>query len=187
MTKSIDDVTPEEWSASARRLGESTLSPRMAEGYEKAERGRRQKEPIKVWVDESEAIAKSEPVAWQLEWYYDGECKDSRLYDDERHCLLDAQTEGGICRPLYAAPQESLNLQDKAVQKRLAAQWGYSTAAMSGCKKCGGEMSPGQAIEQTYTGTPDFPGDAYPVTMSPGGPGKLIECSKCKACGWSVK
>lgn len=54
------------------------------------------------------------------------------------------------------------------------------------CRKCGGVMEPGKAIEQTYTGLPDFPGDRYAVTVSPGGPGKLVDCLKCSACGWSV-
>lgn len=53
------------------------------------------------------------------------------------------------------------------------------------CRKCGGEMRPGKAIQQTFTGTPDFIGGPV-VTMSPGGPGKLIDCDKCAVCGWSV-
>lgn len=52
------------------------------------------------------------------------------------------------------------------------------------CAKCGGDMRPGVALAQTYTGgAPDM---GHVVTMSPGGPGKLIECSKCAVCGWSV-
>lgn len=58
-------------------------------------------------------------------------------------------------------------------------------ATMQGCKKCGGEMKPGQAIDQTWTGTPDFAGGEI-VTMSPGGHGNLIDCMKCLNCGWSV-
>lgn len=54
------------------------------------------------------------------------------------------------------------------------------------CRKCGGRMRPGIATEQTYTGTPDFPGDTHVSTMSPGGPGAVIDCMKCEACGWSV-
>lgn len=53
------------------------------------------------------------------------------------------------------------------------------------CKKCGGEMRDGQAIQQTFTGIEDFHG-AEIVTMSPGGPGRLIDCKKCADCGWSV-
>lgn len=53
------------------------------------------------------------------------------------------------------------------------------------CKRCNGEMKPGKAIEQTYTGIPDFIGGDV-VTMSPGGPGRLIDCLKCVECGWSV-
>ena len=54
------------------------------------------------------------------------------------------------------------------------------------CKKCEGDMQPGVAIRNTLTGMPDFPGDRHATTVSPGGPGKLIDCMKCTACGWSV-
>jgi hypothetical protein len=51
------------------------------------------------------------------------------------------------------------------------------------CKKCGADMQPGQAIAQTFTGSRDL-GEV--CTVSPGGPGRLIDCSKCPECGWSV-
>lgn len=54
------------------------------------------------------------------------------------------------------------------------------------CKKCGGEMKDGIALKQTITGTPDFHGDNYATTVSPGGPGIIISCRKCLCCGWSV-
>lgn len=54
------------------------------------------------------------------------------------------------------------------------------------CRRCGGNMVPGLALAQTYTGLPDFPGDSRAVTMSPGGPGKLVPCLKCVKCGHSV-
>lgn len=55
------------------------------------------------------------------------------------------------------------------------------------CRKCGGGMKPSKAIEQTYTsGMPDFHGDDVGITISPGGPGKLVDCLKCEKCGWSV-
>lgn len=54
------------------------------------------------------------------------------------------------------------------------------------CNKCDSELKPGIAIEQTYMGYPDFPGDNCIVTVSPGGPGKLIKCLKCPGCGWSI-
>lgn len=41
----------------------------------------------------------------------------------------------------------------------------------------------------TFTGMPDFIGDTGAnavCTMSPGGPGRLIDCLKCADCGWSV-
>lgn len=58
------------------------------------------------------------------------------------------------------------------------------------CKRCGSAMAPGKATEQTWVGgIPDFLGDsagARGQTVHTGGPGKLIDCSKCVACGWSV-
>jgi len=56
----------------------------------------------------------------------------------------------------------------------------------SACKKCGGTMLAGKAISQTLVGSPDFPGDIRGVTMSPGGPGELMDCLKCEKCGWSI-
>lgn len=53
------------------------------------------------------------------------------------------------------------------------------------CTKCGGQMKPSKAIAQTFTGTPEWEG-AEVVTMSAGGPGKLIDCLKCEKCGHSV-
>ena len=47
-------------------------------------------------------------------------------------------------------------------------------------------MKPSKAIAPTYTGIPDFPGDKHCVTISPGGPGKLVDCLKCEKCGHSV-
>ena len=46
-------------------------------------------------------------------------------------------------------------------------------------------MAPGIAMGQTFTGSPDFPGREV-VTLSPGGPGVVIPCLKCPACGHSV-
>ena len=46
-------------------------------------------------------------------------------------------------------------------------------------------MKPGKAIQQTYTGTPDFPNGAV-VTLSAAGPGRLVDCDKCEKCGHSV-
>ena len=57
--------------------------------------------------------------------------------------------------------------------------------AATRCKHCRAPMQPGVAIEQTCTGSPEFAGSEI-VTMSPGGPGKLIDCLKCPKCGWSV-
>lgn len=53
------------------------------------------------------------------------------------------------------------------------------------CRHCGGEMGPGIAMGQTYTGSPDDLGGDV-VTMSAGGPGEVIKVRKCRDCGWSV-
>ena len=52
------------------------------------------------------------------------------------------------------------------------------------CTKCGGVMRPGIAMGQTFSGSPDFIGGDV-VTVSAGGPGRLIACLKCSACGHS--
>lgn len=54
------------------------------------------------------------------------------------------------------------------------------------CYKCNVPLVAGKAMESTLTGIPDFPGDPYPVTVSPGGPGRLVDCLKCSECGHSV-
>lgn len=53
------------------------------------------------------------------------------------------------------------------------------------CKHCKLPMTQGKAIQQTWTGKPDFIGGIV-VTLSPGGPGKLIDCLKCPQYGYSV-
>ncbi len=54
------------------------------------------------------------------------------------------------------------------------------------CSACHtGTLGPSQALQSTYTGSPDFP-DGEVVTMSPGGPGRLVDCLKCQSCGHSV-
>lgn len=58
-------------------------------------------------------------------------------------------------------------------------------AEMGLCHRCGGEMKRGHAIAQTAAGVPDFPGGEV-VTLSPGGPGRMIPCMKCADCGHSV-
>jgi hypothetical protein len=48
-------------------------------------------------------------------------------------------------------------------------------------------MRPGKALTQTLTcGIEDFPGYDI-VTMSHGGPGKLVNCLKCVLCGYSER
>lgn len=57
---------------------------------------------------------------------------------------------------------------------------------MATCHKCGGVMKSGQAIAPTLTGIGDFHIDDAGVTLSVGGPGRLIDCLKCEDCGRSV-
>lgn len=54
------------------------------------------------------------------------------------------------------------------------------------CTRCKVKMKPGQAMTSTWRGMPDFSGDRYPVTMSPGGPGRVVRCWKCPKCGHSI-
>lgn len=61
------------------------------------------------------------------------------------------------------------------------------TTSVQACRKCGGTMKPGKATGQMLVGgMPDFPGDKHAVTLTHGGPGKMIDCMKCVECGWSV-
>lgn len=54
-----------------------------------------------------------------------------------------------------------------------------------GCLPCRRLLVPGIALLGTATGEPDFPGDTA-ITMSPGGPGRLVDCLKCPGCGYSM-
>lgn len=54
------------------------------------------------------------------------------------------------------------------------------------CPKCRVELKPGKAIEQTWTGEPEWPGCEV-LTLSPGGTGKLTDCLKCPTCGYSAR
>lgn len=59
------------------------------------------------------------------------------------------------------------------------------------CRKCGGEMRPSAAFENTARPSrlPDFPGEApggRGATITFDGPAVLLRCMKCSACGWSV-
>lgn len=70
--------------------------------------------------------------------------------------------------------------------------WWHNPKQSTGiCKHCNTPMQPGIAMAQTYTASEHaFPSDRNDpnaiVTMSPGGPGKLIDCLKCPQCGWSM-
>lgn len=79
-----------------------------------------------------------------------------------------------------ARPVDRLHTADTHQVTEQTHQTGVST-----CRKCSAPMAPGIAIAQTWGGIGDFAHDDV-VTMSPSGPGKLVSCSKCTACGWSV-
>lgn len=64
-----------------------------------------------------------EPVAFALEWTFNGEERGMRLYDDETHCRFDAESDGGVCHPLYTEHQ---------VRQLLAAQTHGITQAKQG-------------------------------------------------------
>lgn len=66
----------------------------------------------------------------------------------------------------------------------IAASADHVRGASYVCPRDNAELRPGIALQQTYTGYPEFPG-AEVVTLSPGGPGELIPCLKCATCGMS--
>ena len=56
-------------------------------------------------TEQSSGVELPEPVAFALEWTFNGEERGMRLYDDETHCRFDAESDGGICHPLYTEQQ----------------------------------------------------------------------------------
>ena len=84
----------------------------------------------------------------------------------------------------YSLDLEAVEALALEVERRILAA--LTPAPQATCRKCGGTMQPGIAMGQTFTaGIPDdLGGDVQ--TMSAGGPGALIDCMKCSACGWSV-
>lgn len=64
----------------------------------------------------------------------------------------------------------------------------YDAAVEAGfakCKKCGGKISGGIALESTaVTTVGDFCTDDY-CTVNPGGQGRMVGCYKCESCGYS--
>lgn len=53
------------------------------------------------------------------------------------------------------------------------------------CFKCGGIMTEGVALENTWTSSEDFGGDkgSYGTTMSKNGPALMVKVKKCADCG----
>lgn len=69
--------------------------------------------------------------------------------------------------------------------RRLARQELCSVVGEHGCQKCGAQMSPGIALENIPTGSPDFIGGDV-VTVSSSGRATIVDCLKCERCGHSL-
>jgi len=69
--------------------------------------------------------------------------------------------------------------------ERVAQLWPPEQPSTGRCRRCGDAMLPGIAMGQTWSGVADFIGGDV-VTVSAGGPGRLIACMKCQDCGHSV-
>ena len=54
------------------------------------------------------------------------------------------------------------------------------------CRHCQSPMRDGIALESTLVGEPDFTSGEV-VTLSEGGPGRLVAVMKCTECGWSYR
>ena len=87
-----------------------------------------------------------------------------------------------LCRELGVSPKGAYD--PEVLKAKIEAATIPETAK---CIKCGGDMRPGIAMGQTLTGIGDFHYADSTSTLSPGGPGKVIECEKCIECGFSVK
>lgn len=75
-----------------------------------------------------------EPVAFALEWTFNGEERGMRLYDDETHCRFDAESDGGVCHPLYTEQQVRALL---ATATAPTEPFGYFKAEPFGWTDCG--------------------------------------------------
>lgn len=118
----------------------------------------------------------AQPVAWKISYKY---------HDGSPRTVLCGHNSVGDYRDFdpYAT---SIPLSRSEYDEAMQTAYRISCATKQNtCRKCQGVMRPGQAIAQTCVGVPDFPGDKHAVTMSLGGPGKLIDCMKCVDCGWS--
>lgn len=97
-----------------------------------------------------------------------------------RPLFTDAQLAAAMAaHPSQAAAARALGVSPAAVCKRLK-------RAARKCRRCATPMRPGIVMTQTMTGIGDFHDLDEVVTISPGGPGELVACCKCPACGWSV-
>ena len=61
----------------------------------------------------------------------------------------------------------------------------WSGQIMPRCKRCKVWMKKGIALQEGYSGIPDFIGSKEVVTMSPSGNSKLVNVWKCPKCGES--
>ena len=69
-------------------------------------------------LEAQQAVQLPEPVAFALEWTFNGEERGMRLYDDETHCRFDAESDGGVCSPLYTEQQVRAMLSTPPAQER---------------------------------------------------------------------
>lgn len=78
----------------------------------------------------------------------------------------------------------------RAVLKAIASTPEAQEKGCQTCRRCGGVLRPGIALDQTWVGHPDFHGDTgneIGCTMTHGGAGAMIAVMKCEGCGHSVK
>jgi len=104
---------------------------------------------------EAAPVELPEPVAFALEWTFNGEERGMRLYDDETHCRFDAESDGGVCHPLYTEQQvRDLLAASKVERKPLTHEIITETALQAGAAKFYPEKQ--RVIEQNYVVSAGF-------------------------------
>lgn len=116
-----------------------------------------------------------------------------REHTEKRPCVVDGSPDAhtvwlrvGVQR--FCVTPDACETADDADSMRVMLAKALANLARltnDACPRCGGKMVPGKAIAQTFAGEPEWPGDTI-YTMSPGGPGRLIDCLKCEKCGHSI-
>lgn len=109
------------------------------------------------------------------------------LFGDMLAKMAEAKTKPSLTPLEFCDLLRSCGIKDLTKRQPEAGDGPRDDFVAEQCRKCGGEMLAGKAMVSTFTaGLPDFPGDKRGITMSPGGPGSLVDCMKCRNCGWSV-